>query len=81
MGEAASRGWRRGRKNQGKRKPADFFGLPQEGTFATAAGGRNREQKGGAAVEKIKESASPQIFSGYRKRIITGLPVQIRKSG
>ena len=34
------------------------------GTFASAAGGRKSEQKGVAAVEKIKESVSPQIFSG-----------------
>lgn len=34
------------------------------GTFATPAGGRGREQKGVAAVEKIKESESPPIFSG-----------------
>ena len=32
--------------------------------FASAAGGRKSEQKGVAAVEKIKESVSPQIFSG-----------------
>lgn len=38
------------------------------GTFATAAGGREREQKGVAAVEKIKESESSPIFFGHRNR-------------
>ena len=43
------------------------FGLERSessGTFASAGGARKSEQKGVAAVEKMEDSESPNIFSG-----------------